>query len=55
MNAKGMLEQSYNARNKQGAACRQFITLFKKADVCSYDVIEAGGFGACARSNMPER
>ncbi|ELY45283.1 transposase, IS605 OrfB family protein [Natronorubrum bangense JCM 10635] len=34
LNVKGMLEQSHNARNKQDAAWRQFITLLEyKADL----------------------
>ena len=56
MDAKGMLEQSHNARNKQGAACRQFIPLLNdEADVYGCHVIEAGGFRTCARSDSPER
>jgi hypothetical protein len=42
--AKGMLEQSHNARNKQGAACRHLITLLEtKADVYGCHVLEMGG------------
>ena len=29
LNVKGILEQSYNARNKQNAAWRQFISLLE--------------------------
>ncbi len=29
LNVKGMLEQSHNARNKQDASWRQFITLLE--------------------------
>ena len=51
-----MLEQSHNARNKQGAACRQSITLLEdKADVYGCHIIETGGLRACARSDSPGR
>lgn len=53
---RGMLEQSHNARNKQGAACRQSITLLEdKADVYGCHIIETGGLRACARSDSPGR
>ncbi len=44
LNVKGMLEQSHNARNKQDAAWRQFITLLEyKADLygCHVKQVEA--------------
>ena len=41
LNVKGMLEQSYNARNKQYAAWRQFISLLDyKADLYGCHVVE---------------
>jgi len=46
LDVKGMLEQSHNARNKQDAAWRQFITLLEyKADLygCHVVQVEAGG------------
>lgn len=46
LDVKGMLEQSYNARNKQDAAWRQFITLLEyKADLYGTHVgqVEARG------------
>ncbi|MDL0131898.1 transposase [Halobacterium salinarum] len=46
LNVKGMLEQSLNARNKQDAAWRQFITLLDyKADLygCHVVEVEPGG------------
>jgi putative transposase len=46
LDVKGMLEQSHNARNKQDAAWRQFITLLEyKADLygCHVVQIEARG------------
>ncbi|WP_049897311.1 RNA-guided endonuclease InsQ/TnpB family protein [Halorubrum distributum] len=46
LNVKEMLEQSHNARNKQDAAWRQFITLLEyKADLygCHVVQVEAGG------------
>lgn len=56
LDAKGTLEQSHNARNKQGAACRQSITLLEdKADVYGCHIIETGGLRACARSDSPGR
>jgi putative transposase len=46
LNVKGMLEQSHNARNKQDAAWRQFITLLEyKADLygCHVKKVEPEG------------
>jgi putative transposase len=46
LNVKGMLEQSHNARNKQDAAWRQFITLLEyKADLygCHVKQVEPEG------------
>ncbi|MDL0138883.1 transposase [Halobacterium salinarum] len=46
LDVKGMLEQSHNARNKQDAAWRQFITLLEyKADLygCHVKQVEARG------------
>ncbi|TMT87033.1 transposase [Haloterrigena sp. H1] len=46
LDVKGMLEQSHNARNKQDAAWRQFITLLEyKADLygCHVVQVEAAG------------
>ena len=46
LNVKGMLEQSHNARNKQDAAWRQFITLLEyKADLygCHVKQVKARG------------
>ena len=46
LNVKGMLEQSHNARNKQDAAWRQFITLLEyKGDLygCHVKQVEARG------------
>ena len=46
LNVKGMLEQSHNARNKQDAAWRQFISLLEyKADLygCHVKQVEAKG------------
>ncbi|EMA70258.1 IS1341-type transposase [Halorubrum kocurii JCM 14978] len=46
LNVKEMLEQSHNARNKQDAPWRQFITLLEyKADLygCHVVQVEAGG------------
>jgi len=46
LNVKGMLEQSHNARNKQDAAWRQFITLLEyKAELYGTHVeqVEARG------------
>jgi putative transposase len=41
-----MLEQSHNARNKQGAAWRQFITLLKyKADLYGCHVVQVKSRG----------
>jgi len=52
LNVKGMLEQSHNARNKQDAAWRQFITLLKyKADLYGCYVVQvepAGTTKECA-------
>lgn len=56
LNVKGMLEQSHNARNKQDAAWRQFITLLEyKADLygCHIKQVEARGTTKeCARCSV---
>jgi putative transposase len=46
LNVKGMLEQSHNARNKQDAAWRQFITLLDyKADLYGCHVVQVEARG----------
>ena len=46
LNVKGMLEQSHNARNKQDAAWRQFITLLEyKADLHGTHVVQVDARG----------
>ena len=46
LNVKGMLEQSHNARNKQDAAWRQFITLLEyKADLYGCHVVQVEARG----------
>ena len=46
LDVKGMLEQSHNARNKQDAAWRQFITLLQyKADLHGTHVVQAEARG----------
>jgi putative transposase len=46
LNVKGMLEQSHNARNKQDAAWRQFITLLEyKADMYGTHVVQVDARG----------
>ncbi|GAB7091444.1 hypothetical protein JCM18237_17150 [Halorubrum luteum] len=46
LNVKGMLEQSHNARNKQDAAWRQFITLLEyKADLYGCHVVQVEAEG----------
>ena len=56
LNVKGMLEQSHNARNKQDAAWRQFITLLEyKADLygCYVKQVEPEGTTKeCARCGV---
>ncbi|WP_238479104.1 RNA-guided endonuclease InsQ/TnpB family protein [Natranaeroarchaeum sulfidigenes] len=46
LNVKGMLEQSHNARNKQDAAWRQFITLLEyKAELYGTHVVQVEAAG----------
>ena len=46
LNVKGMLEQSHNARNKQDAAWRQFITLLEyKAELYGTHVVQVEAKG----------
>jgi len=46
LDVKGMLEQSYNARNKQDAAWRQFITLLEyKAELYGTHVVQVEANG----------
>jgi len=56
LNVKGMVEQSHNARNKQDAAWRQFITLLEyKADLYGAHVVQieaAGTTKECASCGM---
>ncbi len=56
LNVKGMLEQSHNARNKQDAAWRQFITLLEyKADLYGCHVVQVEARGTtkeCARCGV---
>ncbi len=56
LDVKGMLEQSHNARNKQDAAWRQFITLLEyKADLYGCHVVQveaAGTTKECARCGV---
>jgi putative transposase len=56
LDVKGMLEQSHNARNKQDAAWRQFITLLDyKADLYGCHVVEAEPGGTtkeCAKCGV---
>ena len=56
LNVTGMLEQSHNARNKQDAAWRQFITLLEyKAELYGCHVVQveaAGTTKECARCGV---
>jgi len=56
LDVKGMLEQSHNARNKQDAAWRQFITLLEyKADLYGCHVVQVDAAGTtkeCARCGV---
>ena len=56
LDVKGMLEQSHNARNKQDAAWRQFITLLEyKADLYGCHVVQveaAGTTKECAKCDV---
>ena len=46
LNVKGILEQSYNARNKQNAAWRQFISLLEyNADLYGCHVVQVEARG----------
>ena len=56
LDVKGMLEQSHNARNKQDAAWRQFITLLEyKADLYGTHIVQVQARGTtkeCARCGV---
>jgi putative transposase len=56
LDVKGMLEQSHNARNKQDASWRQFITLLNyKADLYGCHVVQVKARGTtreCARCGV---
>jgi putative transposase len=56
LDVKGMLEQSHNARNKQDAAWRQFITLLEyKAELYGTHVVQVEARGTtkeCARCGV---